>query len=194
MPTDRLTIEFDGDDGWVAFRTAREPGGESSARLFKLPDGFTPHHVLAAAVATGWVFERSGQYWIDSRITCKLLVDYLDEMFEYFKAPGEAGSRLDRVKQQIDDCLADDDDRPALSMWTYAWLDLALRDDVADEARNTDGLWRKPSLTLDLDRHRESRLQEVLRRHAAPPEAREVRMAPSSRARRGASPRDAEAG
>ena len=67
------------------------------------------------------------------------------------------------------------------------WLDLMIRDDAQEEILAAEDLWGSDRLQVDIGKHRERRLRQVLERFEAEPEPIETaetgRMAPSQRLR-----------
>ena len=67
------------------------------------------------------------------------------------------------------------------------WLDLVIHDDAREDLLRVDDVWRTDFVKVDVGRHRQRRLQEVLGRSEARVELVEpsaARMAPSERMRR----------
>ncbi len=198
MAYDRLLVEFD-EDGWVTFRLADRPPAEQARGEFQPPKGFARDDVLEAARATGWVVERQGGLWIDHQTGCSQLADFVREMLYYFDAPRAPSKRLLRIKQAVDAWLAEENaDEARFSPWVCAWLDLMVRDDLKEDVLTAEDVWGGDFLQLDIGRHRQRRLRQVLERLRGQPEASEAaqsgRMAPSQRSRRPAEQRRGEAG
>jgi hypothetical protein len=210
MPYDRLIVESD-EDGWVTFRRADMPPSEQSHAMFQVPKGFQLSDVLEAARATGWVIERYGGPWIDHQTGCQFLANFVLEMLYYFDAPNRPSKRLRRIQRAVDQWLAEEGiDEPRLSSWAYTWLDLVVRDDAKEDVLTAEDVWRSDVLQVDLARHRDRRLRQVLERtqpQAAPALPAEVtegteaedaaktgRMAPSQRTRRPAVKRRKDVG
>ena len=191
MAYDRLSVEFD-DDGWVAFRLADTPGEQSRAE-FQPPKGFALNDILEAARATGWVVDRQGGLWIEHQTGCTVLATFVLEMLYYFDAPNRPSKRLVRIKQAIDEWLGGENEGIRFSEWVCAWLDLMIRDDAQEEVLAAEDVWRSDLLQVDIGKHRERRLRQVLERFEAEPQPAEAaetgRMAPSQRSRRPAEQR-----
>jgi hypothetical protein len=160
-----ITIGDEGD-GWVRFTRAHGTGHHSHDSM-QVPPGFTLVHVLAAVEATGWVAERNGHQRIHDRIGCDQLVRMVEGMLSYFDRPGEPGEALLEIKRQVDGRLGErSDGEGEWPLLAYAWLDLILREDVADIARSAESLWSHDSLTVDVRFLRDERLRELCRRYA----------------------------
>ncbi len=188
LPSDRLIVEIDQDMRWITFLRPDRPPSDHARGGFQLPAGFTLDEVLEAARATGWVVDAREGHAIDQRIGCTTLCDCVREMLCYFDAPAVPSKRLLRVKQAIDQWLAGDSgDEARFSLWVCAWLDLVIHDDAREDLLRVDDVWRTDFVKVDVGRHRQRRLQEVLGRSEARVELVEpsaARMAPSERMRR----------
>lgn len=196
MPYDPLTVEWD-EDGWVTFRRADEGPGHEAGPAFQAPRGFTLSEIVEAACATGWVVDRPGGFGIDRQADCRTLGGFVREMLDYFDAPRRPSKRLMEIKQAVDAWLADQRVEARLSAWVYAWLDLVVREDAKEDVLAADDLWRDDTLAVDLARHRQRRLRQLVARieaHAGPiSEAQRPqtgRMSPSQRQRQGTERKD----
>ncbi|HUY36027.1 MAG TPA: hypothetical protein VMV69_25030 [Pirellulales bacterium] len=194
MHYEPILIEPD-DCGWIRFTRPRGYGGAHSRDSLEIRPGFTLEHVLAAVDATGWVVERNGERRIQDHIGCDRLARIVAEMLSYFDGPDEPNDVLRGVKEQIDSCFDAAHDGSGIPLWACAWLDLVLRDDVADAARSANTAWNADLLTIDVGKLRDERIRELRRRYPESPATPEVqRMADSARIRGGADARSRSAG
>jgi hypothetical protein len=71
-------------------------------------------------------------------------------------------------------------DGGAMSLWSYAWLDLIVREDIADAARSHEDLWTREAVILDARSTIRRRIDELRQRAADFRDAAATRrMAPS---------------
>jgi hypothetical protein len=188
---DPIAIELDEDERWVVFRrTRREQRGEFARDLIQLPPGFTLPDVLEAALATGLVTRKNSSLFLDARTGCNALAGYIDAMLGYFKAPGKPSPRLSRLAEQIRDGFEVDDSLP---LWGFAWLDLIVREDIADAARENVDPWSADRLELEYATLRDRRVAEVLESHRSRTSG-EGRLAKSKRSRTGERKRKGKTG
>ncbi|HEV3004970.1 MAG TPA: hypothetical protein VGX78_10940 [Pirellulales bacterium] len=199
MNDEPIVIEEDG--GWVRFTRLHGDGSRPSQDSLELPCGFTLEHVLAAVDATPWVVERHGERRIQGNIGCDRLAQTVAQMFSYFDRPDQPSDELlnirDHVASRFPDTGEDDTEIP---LWAYAWLDLAVREDLADAARSAGTLWNQDRLTIDVAGLRDQRIRELLCRWSAAavgPADQQVtaqRMTPSARRRQAVDARGGRAG
>jgi hypothetical protein len=164
--------------------------------MFQIRAGFALQDVLEAVRGTGWIIEREGELWIDQDTSCQTLADTVVEMISYFDAPQRPSKELLRIKQEVDACLAEDlDPAASLSPWAYAWLDVVIRQDAAEDVLAATDIWRTDGLDIDLRQHRSRRLRQIAE-HSGAVSASEPtsRMAPSQRSRRPPDQGEREAG
>jgi hypothetical protein len=179
---DPIAIELDEDERWVVFRrTAREQRGEFARDLMQLPPGFTLPDVFEAALATGLVVAKNSALFLEAKTGCNALAEYVDGMLAYFASPGKPTPRLARAIKQIREGFEAPESLPLLS---FAWLDLIVREDIAEAAREKVDPWGLDRLELELAALRDRRVAEVLEAHAART-AGEGRLAKSKRSRSG---------
>jgi hypothetical protein len=193
MAYDPLVIEYDEEGRWVTFRKRLEPAERMGAASFQPRKGFSLADVLEAVRATTWVAQRDGALVVEPSVTCAALAEVVAEMMLYFAEPAVPSERLLRIQKQVDAVLAERDVTPKLGLWSYAWLDVIVHADVADAALAAEDVWTRETLTLDLRRSRERRLDELLQREKSGKPS-EAAMAPSGRSRRAGSERGQQAG
>lgn len=177
---DPIAIELDEDGKWVVFRRIkREQRGDYARGLLELPPRFTLADVSQAALASGLVVAKKKQFLIETTTGCNALASYIDRMLAYLEDPLTPGRELERVIEQVRERFEAPEE---LSLWSYAWLDLIIRDDLADAARDADP-WGADQLTLDLAKIRDRRLEEVLEIHGRITSAGKKQLAKSGRQR-----------
>ncbi|HVC93924.1 MAG TPA: hypothetical protein VND64_09545 [Pirellulales bacterium] len=183
MYHERIMIDAD-DGGWVRFTRSHGFGGRDSRDSLEIPPGFTLDDILAAIDATGWIVERHGERCIQDQIGCDQLVRTVEQMLSYFDRPDGPNGALLVIKDQIDACFGDAVDDLEIPLWAYAWLDLVLREDLADAARSASMPWKNERLMIDVSKLRDARIRELRHRYSQPravPEAQ--RIAGSARTR-----------
>jgi hypothetical protein len=177
------SIVIDEDRGWARFTRPHAEPSHAVNESLELRPGFTLEHVLAAVDATGWVVERDGELRIEGRIGCDRLARAAAEILSYFDGPDMPNPELLALRDQI--ALRFGDEGVAnIPLQAYAWLDLVLREIVAEAARSASALWKQDLLVIDLDKLREERIREFRRRYApADTSSRSQQMAQSARRR-----------
>jgi hypothetical protein len=192
----RLVVEFDEDDGWVTF--SKENARDQDYDSLQLRHKFTVDHLMDAAVATNWVVQRNAEYWIESSISAKTLVEYVREMLDYFDGPDRPKQCLVQVVRAAHGYLGwSSAQKSTIPLWGYAWLDLSLREEVGEAARSTSDLWSGHELTIDLEKLRQARLEKFAAQYSDLVSSKtrdSSRMAPSRRDRRSESQGRADAG
>ncbi len=194
MFTDRLLIEFDEDDDWVRLRRADGCEADDEA-LFQLAPGFSRDDVRTALLATGQVTQHGSDWVIAQGGSCRSLGQLLGEMFTYFDGPDQPSPELREVQAAVADYGLTPATCPAMPLWALAWLDLAVREDLADDARSREGVWSSPDFVIHAEAHCRRRVEELLRRYNQP--ATQVpsgRMAASDRTRGSSLPSRAKTG
>lgn len=194
MYLDRLVVEPD-DDGWVHFRRPSSHAGRFARDLLQIPSGFTVNDILSAVEATGWVVERNGELWIEDHIGCQRLSNVIGQMCWYFDRSGVPSLQLLKIKELVDAYLvqAYPENYFFIPMWAYAWLDLVLHEQVAEEAGSSEHLWNKERLTINVDQVRYRLINELGERYSKPARV-EHRVAGSIRMRTNGKRRSGSAG
>lgn len=180
----RLRIQIQHDRHWVTFS---KEGADDQSSGFRLDDAFDASDVIAAACATGWVVQRDGDCWVLDGADCDALGEQVNEMLFYFLRSGEPRPELVRLRERIKPFWQDESrSRSPLSLWATAYLDLVVRERIADEARQAEDLWERPVLQLEVDVHLQKCVEELAGRYARIADAAQEltgmrRMAPSRR-------------
>jgi hypothetical protein len=189
---DPIAIELDEDERWVVFRrTRREQRGEFARDLMQLPPGFTLPDVFEAALATGLVVRKKSSLFLEATTGCNALASYIDAMLAYFTAPGKPSRGLARIVEQVREGFEVDESLP---LWSFAWLDLIVREEIAEAAREQVDPWGADRLKLEFAAIRDRRVTEVVEVHRMRTETEERRLAKSERARGGVRKRKGKTG
>jgi hypothetical protein len=179
MDFEPLGIDYDDHGEWVTLSR----GADSLAGTFLPRAGFKLKDLIAALLATGWVRERAGTLVVDRSVNCQRLADFVEEMLDYFDGPGRPTSRLLDVERTVAARLGDA--LPGtVPLEAFAWLDLVVREEVADVARSVADVWSNAVLTIRVAEIRDRRLRELVARYASSPQVSGLKMAPSSRTMR----------
>jgi hypothetical protein len=178
---DPIAIELDDEGKWIVFRrTQREQRGDFARGLLELPPRFTLADVYEAALATGLVISRNRELFCSATTGCNALARYTDEMLGYFDRPGRPGTRLKRILRQLDDHFELEE---ALEPVRVAWLDVILREDIADAARSEVDPWGTDRLVIELERLRDRRIREAVEAQRQSATGAEYKLAKSQRTR-----------
>jgi hypothetical protein len=179
---DPIAIELDEDERWVVFRrTRREQRGEFARDLMQLPPGFTLPDVLEAALATGLVTRKKSALLLEATTGCNALASYIDAMLGYFAAPGKPSRRLARIVELVREGYELEESLP---LWSFAWLDVIVREEIAEAAREQVDPWGADRLELEFTAIRDRRVADVLEVDQRRTGAEELRLAKSKRTRR----------
>jgi hypothetical protein len=187
---DQLFIEFDQRDRWITLRRLRGAGDHARGTL-PAREGFGRNELSTALLATPWVALRAGVLLLERNVGCGELARVAEEMLACFSRDRQPGRRLTRVRRMLADGFPQSSESNGVqpddvSWWQCAWLDVMVREDAADAARDAAALWESARLTLELAPLRERRIQQLLQ-HLA--ELRRAsaggrrRVAPSGRTR-----------
>jgi hypothetical protein len=194
MVPDRLLIEFGEDDDWVRLRREVRRGPDDEA-LFELPPAFSREDVRIALLATGQVSERDAELVLAADGNCRSLSRLMGEMFSYFDSSEQPSAQLREVQAAVSEYGLTPATCPAMPLWALAWLDLVVREDLADDARSREGIWSDPDFVVHVEPHCRRRVDELLRRYNQPVvEVPIGRMASSSRTRVSSVPGRSETG
>jgi hypothetical protein len=183
MLQDKLTIDFDEEQGWVAFCLTSPYGDERKSSFTLRRDGFSIDDIREATLATGWVEQRDDALAVTGDVSGATLANFVSKMIAYFEAPGLPNKELLGIKDAVDEYYILQDAEPpvVIPLFAYAWLDLIVREDLADDARSADNVWSGKDLMIDVDKHCDYRVDELVRRYITGSVTR--RMAASERIR-----------
>ena len=163
MADNRLSLEYDEDDRavWV---TVDSPYGIQQRQAIWLREQFALEHVQAAILATGRVTQHDGEYRLASDIRCEQLCATVESMLDLFDAPDVPSRQL----QIVQTALAEQDLIPSaygdISLYALAWLDVMVREDLADTARSAADIWTKSEVSIDVEAQCQRRVAELLSR------------------------------
>ena len=188
MPWDELIIEADARDGWIALRRTR---GESDHARGTIPArrSITREELVAALTATPWAAMHDGRLVVAGDIACRRLAALIDEMLGCFTRSGSPDVRLAQVRSRLAGDFAAELELDRVSWWHCAWLDVAVREDLADAARSADALWTSDNLSIELvsiRRHRVEQLARLIARSQGKSDPAARRVAASARSRQSA--------
>jgi hypothetical protein len=147
----------------------------------ELRRGFSILDVRAAVLATGWVEEKSDELHLVTWISCLALGDFVQEMFSYFNRADEPREELLRVVEAVEALAPASAPLELIPIWAYAWLDLIVREDLADDARSIADVWPQQTIKLTSEQHCRERAAELIARYT-PSDLRRT-LAPSQRRR-----------
>ena len=180
MPHDKLIVESC-EPLWAVLRVIRD-GETADQSWLPLTSDFTVDDVAEALLATGWVQRGADHQLVSAGKSCRALGDVVTELFTYFVRRNEPRAALLRVQEAVAEYESVRELAPRIPLWAYAWLDLVVREDLADEARSAQSVWEQRPLTLRTQEHCDRRVQELVARYAETA-AKTGRMTPSRRSR-----------
>jgi hypothetical protein len=180
MRSEILTITASDAGRWVELRT--KSGGRATGQYaFELRRHFTCLDVRAALLATGWVEERKDELHLVNWIGCATIGEIVQEMFSYFDRADQPREELLKVIEAVESLAPSGAALELIPIWAYAWLDLIVREDLADEARSAGDVWRERTIKLTTEQHCRERVAELIARYT-PSDLRQP-LAPSQRQR-----------
>ena len=192
----KLTLESDEDDRSVWLIT-ESTSGIRQKEIVWLREGFGLDDVREAITATGWVQQDGDELRFTSAgdsLCGRTISDVLEDIFGYFNAPGNPTDELREVQSAVTEYEAMRESKLDIPLYAYAWLDMTVREDLADEARSARDLWATSTVAIDLARNRERRVEELFSRYSQR-EARAIgRMAGSLPTRKSDASPDAKTG
>ncbi len=162
MASNKLSLEYDKDDRAV-WLTVDSTYGIQQRQAIWLRDEFTLAHIQAAILATGWASQNDGEYRLSSDIRCEQLCAVVEGMLDLFDAPDIPSRQL----QDVQTALQQDVIPPAdtnISLYALAWLDVMVREDLADAARSETAIWHKSAISIDVEAHCHRRITELMSR------------------------------
>lgn len=185
MRDNQLQVAYDDDDtAWFVLTELDGVTGQQEAKVLLASQGFGLHHLCDALLATGSVRRDEDRLMMRSDVTAVSLREIVSEMFEYFVAPGVPSRELLDVQTTVDNFDFVRESHVRISLFAYAWLDIVVREELAEEARRTFNLWRRSHLEIDTQRICQRQLEQLVnrcRQEAAL--SSQSRMAPSTRQR-----------
>jgi len=180
-------IQIDYDDGdldWFVLREIDVANGRQVAKSLLASNGFDLRQLRDALLATGSVHDREGCLVPQRDVTALALSKFVSEMFEYFLTPDVPGPELRVVRVAVDAYDEASHYENQIPMFAYAWLDIMVREDLAEEVRGTLDVWDRSPLAVDRQRCCQRRVEELFARYEVDAAGQAAnRMAPSSRRR-----------
>jgi hypothetical protein len=190
MLDDKLTITYDEQFQLATLRLESTPPQQCSLLL---REGFSLANLHEALIATGWARFEEQHYRLDCHVRIDFLADVLSNMLNLFDAPEQASRELLAVRAAVTAQQGDLGSDIAIPDLALAWLDVIVREDIADEARSSEQIWSQSNLSVECLSHRERRIKELLVRYAQPTGV-ELRLAPSTATRSAAAADRAKSG
>jgi hypothetical protein len=119
-----------------------------------------------------------------SDIRCEPLRIVVEEMmYRYFTASGVPTLELLTVRSALADYAPEHSGIDDIPLLACAWLDVMVRDDIADAARSVKTVWSNRTITIDGESHCERRAKELLARFSSVRHPLAGKMAPSKATR-----------
>jgi hypothetical protein len=167
----RLRIDFSEDAGYAWFTTTEVYTASEEKHVVRVPEGFRMEDLHQAVLATGWVREANeDSLLVDRDVDCLRLGCLVEEMLFVVEVParednesdGLCRSRLKRVRERMRRFSEE-----SLTCWELAWLEIMVREDLADLVRTSEMIWGTEPIRLDVCPVIEHRLEQLrLRRKA----------------------------
>jgi hypothetical protein len=190
MLDDKLMITYDGQFQLATLRLESSPPQQCSLLV---REGFSLGNLHDALLATGWARIEEQQYRLDCHVRVDFLADVLSNMLNLFDAPEQPSRELLAVRAAVAEHQRDLGSDIAIPDLALAWLDVIVREDIADEARSSEQIWSQANLSVECLSHRERRIKELLVRYSQSAGV-EMRLAPSTATRSAAENARAKSG
>lgn len=191
MLDDKLTITYDSQFQLASLHLDSTPPQQSSLLL---REGFSLATLHQALIATGWVQGEEEHYRLDCHVRVDFLADVLSNMLNLFVAPEQPSRELLVVQAAVAEHQSNLGSDIAIPDLALAWLDVIVREDIADEARCSEQIWSQTNLSVECLSHRERRIKELLIRYSQPAAGIQTRLAPSTATRSAAEADRAKSG
>ena len=173
---DRLVVRH--EDAWIDLSRDADPADRGS---LEVRPGLATDDFVDLLLASGLVVQQEDGLQIDASTPCRELAMQAAEALSYFDAQSEPSLRLRQIREAVKAMVADRS-LGVPSWYACAWLDLQLRNDLAEAARTFSSPWTSDNCQLDLDFYRRQRLAGFCERLVA--SAASLRkMAPTPRPR-----------
>ena len=177
MINDIVTVELDDRLRVVVLKVGDY---SPAAGAFLLPKGFGIAEVREALLASGQVRAEGDSIRLVEFIGAELLAELISSMLSRFDSPGIPGDELLEVRSILQDFQSGFDSTVEIPLMAIAWLDVTVREDLADEVRGANEVWSKPKFTVETTYHRQRRMTELLKRYSKEPVSRPRIMTPSA--------------
>lgn len=162
------TLEITRDGDWVALRAIRTSGVVEEAGV-AIPAAFDDEVILETLVAMEMIARDVTPPRLTSAADVRQLATWLSQTLAYFAGPDEPAPRLWTVIAAVRAEFTAVQRGYNIALEAYAWLDVRLRDELAEEVRAADDLWKEDELRLDLEARRERLVADWLRRFESAP-------------------------
>lgn len=179
MLDDKLTITYDEQFQLATLRLESTPPQQCSLLV---REGFSLGNLHDALLATGWARIEEQHYRLDCHVRVDFLADVLSNMLNLFDAPEQPTGELLAVRAAVAEHQRELGSDIAIPDLALAWLDVIVREDIADEARSSEQIWSQANLSVECLSHRQRRIKELLVRYSQPASV-ELRLAPSTATR-----------
>lgn len=161
MINDIVTVELDDRLRVVVLKV-----GDSTpdTGAFLMREGFEISDVRAALLASGLVRAEGESFRLAEFIGAERLADLVSSMLSRFDSPEVPGEALLEVHSMLQVFLSGSDSTVEIPLMATAWLDVIVREDLADEARSANEVWSKSKLIIEPKFHRDRRMKELVKR------------------------------
>ncbi|MGE0756682.1 MAG: hypothetical protein AB7O38_06665 [Pirellulaceae bacterium] len=177
---------------WLSVSTD-EPPSEHRHWLCR-GHSFTEADIREALLATSWVRPHTGTLQVAGEVWHQQLADVVRAMLGYFVTSGVPRDELLTVHEAVRARAAQRGHTAEVPLWTCAWLDVLVRDDLAGEARRVRDIWTVPHLIVPCQAACERRLDAWLEESRMRAARLAERLAPSRHTRQAPPAREADAG
>ncbi len=145
-----LDLRYDRDERsvWIEFQA----DGALVKDLVRLRAGFELQHVREALLATGLV-QRGDRLLLISDDPDLQLGALVEQIFSYFELPERPRVTVQQVQAAVH-VLVEPRAADPIPLWAYAWLDISVREELADSARAASRIWSDAELVLPLEQLR----------------------------------------
>jgi hypothetical protein len=177
MINDELLIDFE-----ESTQLARLANGSNKADkgLIIVPSGFTLTDLHEALLATGYVRDIGNSLRLGDLISADQLADMVSGMLGLFAAPGVPTNGLLEVQTAVEDFQSGVESNASIPLMAIAWLDYIVRQDIADESRNSAEIWSKNKYVVETKAHKDLRIKQLVARYSRSTSAGIRRMTPSA--------------
>ncbi|MEO1617673.1 MAG: hypothetical protein AAFV88_17615 [Planctomycetota bacterium] len=166
MRGDSLTIADAAENGVISLQVASVAGVRHYS--FSLGEAWSIQDMQAVLDACWW-FEREGQGWkLTADRPIDEIADWIFDVTRRFDSPEQPDDSLRDAKDAIESNQAVGSLVPSITWMEVAWLDLFLREAVADQIRSAEGtfvasdLWSDAEWVIKLDATRRGLIDEFL--------------------------------
>ena len=161
------SVTFENDDAphriWLIGRSE----GLELERSFPINSGvFAPGDLEDVALATGWVQRERDQLRLRSDVSPAQLAEVVEEILTYFDAPDVPCSNVLSVKEAVGEYSIVQESSIEIPLFAYAWVDVCVRDEIADLARNEVDVWAAEQPSVDCESICEKWVENLIDRYS----------------------------